>query len=658
MKLRLLLSTLTLFVLVAFQSNAQSTFYAVTPFSSDLEVMDSTTMASTATIPLTSTTGAINGANGLAADPCGVLYIVYQAAGSRYLGILDPATGVITEIGDMGDNVANITFVNGALLAVTGDGANVAETLYSVDILTGAMTLINALGNGSDGESIEFNPDDGLLYHWSGWGAPITMESINPLTFAITPIATSGAILDNVGSSTYVGNGRFLVSDVNDGGLKYVTTSGVVTLTSNTNDTFKGLAFAGATTSVTNTTAPNDSICAGDTAILVCNNIGGTYQWFQDGIAAANTTNTFNATVAGSYVCVFDNGTCAVPSDTIFLTVSNIPTSNITPSPSATICAGDSLELSVNAGGGPALFQWYLNGAAITGGTNSNYFASSPGAYNCLKTNQNGCSDSSAVATVITVNSPSVLITPTTNATFCQGEDVELMVTLNTGETVQWTLNGTDIVGETNASHFADVVGSYNATITDAAGCSDTSAVPTVVTVNPLPPVVLSPSGTVNFCTGDSVEITITQGAGGGNFQWFLDGVAISGATSPTIFANAEGAYNLQKTNMNGCSDTAAVATVLVDTCANNLIEIAGLTLDIYPNPATDKVQIDFNSFTNSDITGLELVGLDGKTVRVFTTNEANTNGISIDISDVNTGIYFIRMTTSYGAIVEEIVIE
>lgn len=189
-------------------------------------------------------------------------------------------------------------------------------------------------------------------------------------------------------------------------------------------------------------------------------------------------------------------------------------------------------------------------------------------------------------------------------------------------------------------------------------GCSATADVPTVVTENPLPPVALSPSGTVNFCAGDNVEITITQGAGGGSFQWYLDGTAISGATNPTILASAEGAYNLQKTNMNGCSDTAAVATVLVDTCSNNLFEIEALSFDVYPNPATDFVQIDFNSFTNSDITGLQLIGLDGKAIRVYDISKANSNGISLDISDVNSGVYFMRVITSYGRIVKEIVIE
>jgi hypothetical protein len=576
MKLRLLLSTLIIMALTVFNLNAQSSLYAVSSSSADLLTMDSTTMLETATIAMTSSTGAVSGANGLTSERCGPIYIVYQATGLRYLGTVNPATGVITEIGDLGDKVANITFADGVLLGVTGDGAGTPETLFSINTATAAMTLLTALGNGDDGESIEFNPDDGLLYHWSGWEAPITMESINLVTFDITPITLSGELLDNVGASTYVGNNEFLISGVNSN-VKYVTTAGVVTLTSNTTDSFKGLVFADVA-SVTNTTAANDSICAGDIAVLVCNNTGLTYEWFFDGTSTGNTNDTLNATVAGAYVCEIDNGTCLITSDTVHLTVSNIPTTTITPSPSASICTGDSLELTLNTGGGLATFQWYMDGAIIPGATNSSYFALMAGSFNATKTNQNGCSDSSTTATTITVN--------------------------------------------------------------------------------PLPSVSLAPSGTINFCTGDSVEISISAGAGNGSFQWYLSGSAISGATNPTYFATSKGSYNLEKTNLNGCTDSAAVATMLVDTCNIGLFELNGSSFDIYPNPASDLVTIDFNSFTNTDITELQLVGIDGKTIRVFNIKHAHSNGMSINVSDVNTGIYFIRMTTSYGQIVKEIIIE
>ena len=535
-------------------------------------------MTATSAIPLTSSTGTVTGANGLATFTCGPIYIVYQANSSRYLGTVDPATGVITEIGNLGDKVANITFANGVLLGVTGDGASVPETLYSINTVNAAMTLLTPLGNGNDGESIEFNPDDGLLYHWSGWGtASVIMESINPTTFVTNPITLTGATLANVGASTYVGNGKFLISDVNDEGLKYITTSGVVSATSNTTDIFKGMVFPdGSLASVTNTTAANDSICDGETAVLVCHNPGEIYEWFLDGVSTGNTNDTLNATVSGAYVCEVNFGPCTVASDTIHLVVSNLPTVAITPSPSATICEGDTVELLVNTGGG----------------------------------------------------------------------------------SVQWTLNGTDIPGATSGSLLASSAGSYNAIKTNMNGCTGTAATPTVVNVNPLPSVSLTPSGTVAFCAGDSVEISITMGAGGGNFQWYMDGVAISGATNSTYFASSEGAYNLEKTNTNGCTDSAAVATVLVDTCSNNLFEIEGITFEIYPNPATDFITVDFSSFTNSDLIDLQLVGLDGKAIRVYNISEAHPNGISMNVSDVDAGAYFIRMTTLYGKIVKEIVIE
>lgn len=660
MKLRLLLSTLTLLMLTSLKSNAQSTFYGGDPFSNDFYVMDSTTMLPTDTLTLTSSTGVVEGSNGLAAEICDDLYIAYKVSNIRYLGTVNVNTGVITEIGPFGDNVSNITFVNGILYGVTGDGASTPETLYTINTTTAAMTLAVGLGNGDDGEAITFNPDDGLIYHWSGWGAgSVIMETIDPVTFAITNITISGSNLSNVGSADYVGNNRFLVSDVNDDGIKYVTTTGVVSATANVDAQFKGLIFYSASPNVTNTTAANDSICAGETAVLVCDG-GGTYEWFLDGVSTSNTNDTLNATVAGAYVCEVDNGVCVLASDTIFLTVSNVPTTNITPSPSGSICAGDSIELMINSGGGPVQVQWYLDGAMIAGATGTSYFANASGSYNATKTNQNGCTDSSAVATVITVNNiPTVNITPSPTVNVCDGDSVELMVSAGGGGgTYQWSMDGTDIVGATNSFYFASAAGSYNVLKTNMNGCSDSSATATVVNINPLPPVVLTPGPTVNFCPGDTVEITIAQGGGGGTYQWFMDGATISGATTNTYFATVAGAYNLEKTNMNGCSDTAAVATTLIDTCSNSLYELSGLSFDVYPNPASDFVTIDFNSFTNADITGLQLVGLDGKIVRLFNINEANANEISINISDVNTGVYFIRMTTSYGQIVKEIIIE
>jgi hypothetical protein len=658
MKLPLLLVTLTVLLFNSFNSNSQSPAYAVFPQNPIIAVYDTATMAQTATFPLTSSTGTVTGANGLVADLCGTVYIIYKVGNPRYLGTIDPTTGVITEIGLLSTNLSNIAFVNGILWGVSGDGSTPSETLFSVNTSTAALTPITALGNGNDGESIAFNPDDGLLYHWSGWVTPI-MESIDPANTSAAPvnIPLSGGFLANVGASTYAGNGQFLISDVNTAGLKYVSSTGVVSLTANTTDEIKGLSFPlGVGVGADVTVTPSNSICLGDTSFLVCNNVGVTYEWFLDGISTANTTNLLNTTVSGTYVCEIDNGVCVVSSDTISVTVSNIPTANITPTPSASICAGDSIELMVNSGGGPAVIQWYVDGNIIGGATSVSYFASASGSYNVTKTNLNGCTDSSAVATLVTLNPlPIVSILPSPTVSICAGDSIELAASGGAG-TFQWSLNSVPISGATGSTYYASADGSYNLTKTNINGCADSSSIETVVTVNPVPPVSLTPGPTVNFCSGDTVEITIAQGGGGGTYQWYMNGATIPSATTNMYFASAEGSYNLVKTNMNGCSDSAAVATTLIDTCSNKLFELIGLSFDIYPNPASDYIQLDLNSFTASDLLDIRLVGIDGKVVRVINIKEANQ--IAINTSNIKSGVYFVQINTVFGRIVKEIVIK
>lgn len=97
----------------------------------------------------------------------------------------------------------------------------------------------------------------------------------------------------------------------------------------------------------------------------------------------------------------------------------------------------------------------------------------------------------------------------------------------------------------------------YSVIGTTAAGCSDTAT--TTITVNALPVVALS--GSSSFCAGDS---TLLTGTGGGTSQWYLNGVAIPGATASTYYAVQAGVYNMTKTNLNGCVDSSATGITVV----------------------------------------------------------------------------------------------
>ena len=94
-------------------------------------------------------------------------------------------------------------------------------------------------------------------------------------------------------------------------------------------------------------------------------------------------------------------------------------------------------------------------------------------------------------------------------------------------------------------------------TVTNVNGCSATAT--TTVVVNTLP--VVNVSGTSPICAGNT---SLLNGTSGGTSQWYLNGVLIPGATSNTYSATLPGVYNMIKTNLNGCFDSAAVGFTLV----------------------------------------------------------------------------------------------
>lgn len=139
------------------------------------------------------------------------------------------------------------------LYGITGDGGDPSETLYTIDPLTGAPTLLLALGNGNDGEGIAFNPNDGLIYHISGiFDGDEYFETVNPNTLAVGPNLVPGNTYgpDASGELTsiawYDPLGVFLVSN-RDLDLFHVTTAGVFTNVGAFNTNYqRGLAVVGA----------------------------------------------------------------------------------------------------------------------------------------------------------------------------------------------------------------------------------------------------------------------------------------------------------------------------------------------------------------------------------------------------------------------------
>ena len=125
-----------------------------------------------------------------------------NAVVGRLLVTLDVATGVGALVGNLGDNFSSIAFRgDGQLFGVTGDGATVPETLFTIDKATGVPTVATALGNGADGEVIAYSWANNTFYHWSGNGT-VFFESVqSTVPYTVTPISSDiaevfGAVWD------------------------------------------------------------------------------------------------------------------------------------------------------------------------------------------------------------------------------------------------------------------------------------------------------------------------------------------------------------------------------------------------------------------------------------------------------------------------------
>lgn len=150
------------------------------------------------------------------------------------------------------------------------------------------------------------------------------------------------------------------------------------------------------------------------------------------------------------------------------------------------------------------------------------------------------------------------LITGT--AAYCVGGSTTL--TMNGTGSYQWFKNGTLLSGETNQSLNVNSTGFYNCIISDACG-TDSLAAGVNVIENALP--IVNVTGNPNLCPNST---NILTGTGGGTRQWYLNGVAIPGATSVTYSASLPGVYNMIKTNTNLCADSAAIGVTVISVAA------------------------------------------------------------------------------------------
>ena len=325
--------------------------------------------------------------------------------------------------------------------------------------------------------------------------------------------------------------------------------SAPVAVTVKSNPPMPTISASGATT-----------FCAGGSVTLTSSSADGN-QWLRDGVVIGGaTTPSIVCTGSGGYsVRVISPTGCVGPASAeTAVTVNPAPAApTISATGATTFCEGGSVQLTTSGSG----VQWYRDGVAIPGATDTSYSATLGGAYTAtVAWSTNACLSSPSPAVTVTVNpKPVASVTAGGPTTFCSGGSV----TLTSSDTYsnQWLLNGVAIPGATQPTYVATGSGNYSVRVFTAASCSNTSAAVTVQ-VNPLPTAAIQLSGPTAICAGGSVTFTSSSTTGN---QWYRDGSPISGATGSTYTATGAGSYVLKVTT-NGC--TGASSPVAVTTLA------------------------------------------------------------------------------------------
>jgi hypothetical protein len=367
-------------------------------------------------------------------------------------------------------------------------------------------------------------------------------------------------------------------------------------------------------------------VCRGSSITLTAS--GATsYTWSPGATLNTTTGATVIATptLSTNYTVTGTDGNGCQNSISKFVTVLNLPTITVTPFTVAPICQGATVNLNAF---GATTYTWAPTaGLNVSTGSSVAARPDTTTTYTVTGTDGNGCQNT-ATKTITVIPSPDSKITPRGYVNTCENDTVHLMAKAGYSSYV-WRFYGT-VVTPINSNTYPTVTGGYyTLTVTDATGCVSTTDSPTIITV------ISRPVSTITSAPGTTI---LNAGAGFGSYQWYLNGTAITGATSQFYTATAVGSYTvrLTETSALGC-DALTPPYVLQTLSVGGTVPAESIRL--YPNPASGIVYIESPIAISAVVTSM-----DGK--QMFIGDAVNR----IDLGAWPDGIYRVVLHDKNGA--------
>lgn len=289
--------------------------------------------------------------------------------------------------------------------------------------------------------------------------------------------------------------------------------------------------------------------------------------------------------------------------------------------------AGNVLTSSV-----ASTYQWYKNGAQLTGETGQSYTTTGPGIYVVRATNAAACETVYSYSTgyKILISIPLSVSASAVLSTVCAGDKVQLNATATGGTTTttwQWTSDPAGFI-----SDLPNPIDSPSVNITYKVVATNGTEVDSVMI-----PIIVNPIPDTPLVTQTGNELASTTGAG---YLWYLNGLLQTGLSTQTISPTTDGNYQVRILDLNGCKSALSDTVHFIYTSVSSVRWVE--SLKIYPNPSQ-------NRFTIQGIT----TGTEKVRVTVFDTRGrlvySTENQTTFDLTGFPPGVYHLMVQRATG---------
>ncbi|MBN1252647.1 MAG: C10 family peptidase [Bacteroidales bacterium] len=295
-------------------------------------------------------------------------------------------------------------------------------------------------------------------------------------------------------------------------------------------------------------------------------------------------------------------------------------------------------------------FQWTKDNMLISNENNSYLRVNQTGLYSVKVTENNCIGESEKVQVRYNEKPSSTDISATDKTTICDGKNVNLQLSDDLGYSYQWFKNDDTIKNATNFNYFAFEEGSYKVKITNISCTAESNE----IDINILESPEIYIGKDTSIYTNQS--ISLDAGIGFNSYLWNTE------ETTQTITFNGNigsgnYSYYVKVTNDNMCENS---DTILIT--VQNITDINEISFDksikLYPNPAKDNLTIEFVNKSKS-VTYIEIYDISGNLIiqKEFK-NSLQFFKEKINLQQLKSGTYMIRIKNSDNLILKKIILE